>query len=351
MESSVTATDATPSSPVVDIHAHVIPRVIYDAARRNEPWMSMELGFEDDRLSWVANGQKWTMNWNGAWRNPELRLTTMDTDGVDVQLVSLNPAMFSYSISPEHGPKIASEVNDGIAEIMATAPTRFRGLAHLSLQNPAAAVKELQRAVGELGFVGAGIGTNVDGKDFDDPELFQVFEAAADLGVMVFIHPAADRFPARGYAHYLQNLIGHPVETAVSMATLIFSGVFERLPNLRVAFAHGGGYGCMGLGRYDHGKRVREECQQISRLPTEFTSQIYVDSLTHSHWGVRFLLDQVGPGQVVLGTDFPADMGQVDPLNWLKAATMVSDAERQAILRGNAQTLLGAKAALVGTAS
>ena len=340
----MSGSDATNAGPVVDVHAHVIPRVILEAAQRNEPWESMELGFENERLSWVANGEKWSMPWNGAWRNPELRLETMDADGVDVQLVSLNPAMFSYSIAADHAPKICSAVNDGIAEIVSTAPTRFRGLAHLSLQNPPEAVKELQRAVGELGFAGAGIGTNIAGKDFDDPEVFQVFEAAADLGVMVFIHPAADRFPARGYAHYLQNLIGHPVETAVSMATMIFSGVFERLPGLRVVYAHGGGYGCMGLGRYDHGKRVREECQQISGLPTDFTSQIYVDCLTHSHDGVRFLLDQVGPGQVVLGTDYPADMGQVHPLAWLEAAPMISDAERTAILSGNVKRLLGAKA-------
>jgi aminocarboxymuconate-semialdehyde decarboxylase len=343
----MTDSAATTQDPVVDVHAHVNPQVIVDAARRNEPWMSMELGFADDRLTWVANGEPWAMHWNDAWRNPALRLETMDNDGVDVQLVSLNPAMFSYSISEKYASRIATEVNDGIADIVSSASTRFRGLAHLSLQDPKAAVKELERAVGELGMVGAGVGTNVAGANFDAPELFPVFEAAADLGVMIFVHPAADRFPQRGYPHYLQNLIGHPVETAVTMATLIFGGVFERLPGLRVCFAHGGGYGCMGLGRYDHGRRVREECQQISGMPTDFTSQIWVDSLTHSHVGLRFLLDQVGPGQVVLGTDFPADMGQVAPLAWLEAAPTLSDDERRAIRSGNVQALLGAKAEAV----
>jgi aminocarboxymuconate-semialdehyde decarboxylase len=331
------------TDPIIDVHAHVVPDVIHRAARQHEPFFGLEVAADDGHLSWAVGRERWSMQWDDAWRDPSVRLESMDREGVDVQLISLNPAMFSYATAAADAPQMAATVNDGIAAIATTAPTRFRGLAHLPLQSPGAAVGELERAVTELGMVGAGIGTNVAGRNYDDPDLFAVFEAAAGLGAMIFIHPSNDRFPSRGHPYYLQNIVGHPVETTVAMASLIFGGVFERLPDLRVCFAHGGGYGCMGLGRFDHARRVRKECQEISGLPTDFRSQIFVDSLTHSHGGLRFLLDQAGPGQVVLGTDYPADMGQVDPVTWIGAATTITDDERTAILSGNVRGLVGTR--------
>jgi aminocarboxymuconate-semialdehyde decarboxylase len=335
-------TDGSTDS-IVDVHAHVVPDVIYDAARRHDPWFGLEVAADDGHLSWAVGPERWSMPWDDAWRDPAVRVANMNREGVDVQLISLNPAMFSYALSAADAPRMAAAVNDGIAEIAASAPERFRGLAHLPLQSPAAAVAELERAVDELGMVGAGIGTNVAGLNFDAPDLYPVFEAAAGLGAFVFIHPSNDRFPPRSHPYYLQNIVGHPVETTVAMASLIFGGVFERLEGLRVCFAHGGGYGCMGIGRFDHARRVRKECQEISGLPSDFRGQMFVDSLTHSRGGLRFLLDQAGPGQVVLGTDYPADMGQFDPVAWLGAAPTITDAERTAILSGNVRGLLGSR--------
>src|SRR5262249_37761125 len=148
------------------------------------------------------------MPWDDAWRDSELRVAAMDTAGVDIQLLSVNPAMLGYELERSAAASFAAGVNDEIAAF--TPSSRFWGLAHLPLQDPTAAAAELQRAVSDLGMVGAAIGTNVAGVDLDSADLYPVFEAAAALDVMIFVHPAADRFPRLGYPHYLQNLIGHP---------------------------------------------------------------------------------------------------------------------------------------------
>jgi aminocarboxymuconate-semialdehyde decarboxylase len=160
---------------------------------------------------------------------------------------------------------------------------------------------------------------------------------------MVFFHPIEPRFSPRRYGYHLPNLIGNPLETTVATAALIFGGVIERLPDLKVVLAHGGGNVCMGIGRFDHGRHARVECQQIAGMPSDYARTLYYDTVTHSHLVLRFLLDTMGASQVLLGTDYPADMSQANPVDWLEAAESVSDAERGAILRDNPQRILGAR--------
>ena len=335
----------TSGHPVVDVHSHVLPTSLVEAARHGRSMFGMDLDFSSEReLTWKIAGNESSMDWNASFSTAAERVQAMDRDGIDVQLLSINPAMFGYENDAAQAARLCVVTNSGIAEIAAEAPGRLRGLAHLPMQAPEAAATEVVRAVDELGMVGASIGTNIGGRDFDDPELRPVFEAVEALDVMLFVHPSADRFPARGHAHFLQNLIGHPVETTVAMASMIFGGVLDRFPGLRVCFAHGGGYGCMAMGRFEHGWRVREQCRQMAQAPAEYRSQLYVDTLTHSHAALRTVVEELGEEQVVIGTDYPTPMSQDDPIGWLDQVEWLSPRQRDRILSENAATLLGPKA-------
>jgi aminocarboxymuconate-semialdehyde decarboxylase len=329
---------------VVDVHCHMVPGSATRAAQRGEVWHGVPMGIgPHGGLSWEIGGARWNLTWENQETGFDDRIARMDEYGVDVQVLSLSPAFWwYYALSAAEIAPIAVEVNDSIAEALQAHPTRFMGLAHLPLQDAGASVAELERCVSELGFAGVAVPGNVAGVDWDSADLFRVLEAAAGLDAMVFVHPATDvRVPGRSGPYFFPNIIGIPVETTMALASMIFGGVFDRLPDLRVCLAHGGGYGCMALGRWDHAHRVRPECRGIEGRPSDYASKVWFDSLTHSHTALRFLLDEVGPNQVVLGTDYPADMGQVDPVAWVRAARQLSAEEHRLVLGENARQLLG----------
>jgi aminocarboxymuconate-semialdehyde decarboxylase len=329
-----------PADPVVDVHAHIVPDVVLEAGRRGRPWHGIEVALDDGTVRWAADGRRHAM---GPAFLPDVdeRLRTMADHRVDVQVLSHMPAMFWYGADPVVARSIAREVNDSVAATVADAPDRLAQLAQLPLQDPAAAVAELARGVETLGCVGACVGTNVNGTNWDAPELFPVLEAAADLGVMVFVHPQNARYPARDHPYHLQNLTAFPFETMFALASLLFGGVLDRLPTLRVCLAHGGGYACMGLGRLDHGHAVRAEAQTTRMVPSAYASRVWFDSLTHSDRALRLVLDVAGVSQVVVGTDFPADMAQDRPVDWIEATDLLTAEEKERVLRTNVQILLG----------
>src|SRR5262245_31879535 len=321
----------------------MVPASATRAAQRGDVWHGVQMGLgPNGGVGWEVGGSRWNLTWENQETGFSDRVAKMDEYGVDVQVLSLSPAFWwYYALTAAEIAPLAVEVNDAIGEAMRSHPTRFLGLAHLPLQDAAASVTELERCVGELGFVGAAVPGNVAGVDWDSPDLFPVLEAAADLDAIVFVHPATDvRVPGRSGPYFFPNIIGIPVETTIALASMIFSGVFDRLPNLRVCLAHGGGYGCMALGRRDHARRVRPECQGIAGRPSDYASKVFFDSLTHSHTALRFLLDEVGRTPVVLGTDYPAHMGQVDPVTWVRAAAQLSDEEHRMVLGENVRGLI-----------
>jgi aminocarboxymuconate-semialdehyde decarboxylase len=265
----------------------------------------------------------------------------MDEMKVDVHVLSLSPLMHWYAIDPSVGIEMAHEVNDDLAEMVATRPDRFVGLGFLPLQDPASAVSELERCIRDLGFVGVMVGTNVNGLDWDSDDLFPVLKTAQDLGALVFVHPAqrrADPFLPR---YHLRNLIGNPFETAITIASLIFGGVLDRLPDLDFCFAHGGGFATMGVDRLDQGRQVRTEAQDSSGLPSDYLRRLYYDTLVFSHRGLSNLIEVVGVDRIVLGSDYPADMGEPRPVDFVETHPDLSDEERRLILGGTMERLLG----------
>jgi aminocarboxymuconate-semialdehyde decarboxylase len=266
------------------------------------------------------------------------RLADLDVMGVDAQLVGPMP-MHRYWAEPELAEKLTATINEAIAAHCAGGAGRLHGIGTLPLQHPDLAVRELERAVRELGLKGVSVSTNVAGRELADLAFDPVWEAAADLGAVIFIHPWGCSLGARLSAHYLGNTYGQPAETALALSHLIFSGTLDRHPGLRLLAAHGGGFLPTYIGRSDHAWSQRPDAHGCARPPSEYLREIWYDALVYTPRALRYLVEAAGAGQVVLGTDYPFDMGVTDPVERASAAGLSAE-DLTAILGGNALTLL-----------
>jgi aminocarboxymuconate-semialdehyde decarboxylase len=275
--------------------------------------------------------------------DPVRRLEDMDRMGVDRQVLSVAPPQFYYWTDPALGWKLARLQNDHLAELVSKYPDRFSGLATVPLQDVDAAVAELDFAVAELGLRGVEICTNVNGLDLDDRRFRPFFARAAELGVVVLIHPHGFTSGERLMDYYLTNVIGNPLESTIAATRMIHGGVLEEWPDLRLCVVHGGGYLPFYASRMDHAWRERPEGRhQIpDRPPSSYLRQVFVDCLVYDPAHLGFLVQQMGADRVVVGTDYPYDMGFYDPVGLVEATPGLSDDDRGRILGGNAALLLG----------
>jgi len=329
---------------VIDVHAHVYPRPALALADTDElvPWMGAFVGREAGGPPlFVADGKKKVFGSPFHFEGPQARVKRMDELGVDVQVLSVLSPFFRYHLAGAEGLEAARAINDDIADLCRTWPDRFLGLATLPFQDTDRAIAEVDRAINELGLVGVAMGTHINDSNLDDPSLFPIFEAVAANRGFIFVHPNGNRSkPNVMNSYYLNNLVGNLWESAVAIGCLVFGGVLERLPDLTFCFAHGGGYGVFAAGRFRHGFAMRPEPREkISTPPRDLIGRLYVDSLVHDDVALRYLLDTLGPTHVLLGSDFPADMGPQDPVAEIAASNRLDDAEKRAVLGGNAVNL------------
>jgi aminocarboxymuconate-semialdehyde decarboxylase len=250
--------------------------------------------------------------------------------------------MFSYWAEPERAMELARHVNDHIAGVVAAHPTRFAGLGTIPMQSPELAIRELERCVKELGLSGVEIGTNVNGANLDSPELFPILEAAASLGAAVFVHPWEMAGSERMTRYWLPWLVGMPAEISLAICSLIFGGVLERLPALRIAFAHGGGAFPATIGRIVRGFESRPDLCAVSNSvsPREYLRRIYVDSLVHDPRVLRYLLDAMGSDRIALGSDYPFPLGEPRPGALIDSCGFL-EGTRARLLHGTALEWLG----------
>jgi len=222
-------------------------------------------------------------------------------------------------------------------------PRRFVGLGTLPMQGPDLAVRELERCVRDLGLRGVQIGSHVNGTNLDHPSLFPVLEAAERLGAAVFVHPWDMLARERMEKYWLRWLVGMPAETALAICSVIFGGVLERLPRLRIAFAHGGGAFPGTIGRIEHGFNCRPDLCAVDnpRNPREYLGKFYLDSLVHDADALRQLLRLVGAERVALGTDYPFPLGEAEPGRLIESLGELSDAVRRRLLASTALEFLG----------
>jgi len=327
----------------IDIHAHLVPRSLWQAADSGREWH----GFRHEPgegLGTVVGGGKRTQFTSPKVRfTPEQRLGDMDAQGVDVQVLSIHTPFFGYHLDPAQGRQLARDVNDEIAAMTRQWPARFAGLATLPVQDVKAAIDELERAVRVLGLKGAELDTVVNGENWDEPKFLPLFKAAEAMGAALFFHPQPQHnfMMDRTTRYGLYNSLGVIVEDAIVVAVLIFGGVLDACPDLKACIAHGGGPACFALGRIDRGWQGRPEARQhISQPPSTYQRRLYYDCVTGSEKALRFLLDEVGADRVVLGSDWPFVPWDPSPVAWVQGLRTLTQDEKDRILWRNLESLL-----------
>ncbi|RDJ25518.1 amidohydrolase [Bosea caraganae] len=326
---------------MIDFHFHAIPPRFVDAVRRGELANVLEIDASDGDNRLVFHAPEGIAVEPGMRIRPNvfdehLILSAMDAMQLEAVAMSSPPEYFMYWASPEDGERLARLVNDGYAEWAKAWPERFLPLATVPMQDPVAACRELRRAIGELGLRGVAICTHVSGRELDDPVFEPFFATVAELGVPLFLHPQNGGDAARLANHHMWNVVGFPFETAQTATRLILSGVLARHSALKLVLAHGGGYLPYQLGRLDHAWHAREHLRRACpEPPSAYLRNIYCDSLVHGGVALRFLSETVGADHVVLGSDYPFDMGSKEPVMEVSAAGL--DARR---LRTTALALL-----------
>ena len=326
----------------IDLHTHVLPPRWDDFAARYGGGNWPRLVVEADCRGTLMTGNAFFRAIDDRSWDPLRRLEDMARLGIDRQALSPPPIMFCYWAEAEAAHAFARMQNEFVASVAGKYPDRFAGMATVPLQAPSLAIEELRHAREVLGLKAVEIGTCPGGRDFDDPALLPFFEACADLAVAIFVHPAA---PLAGQErltkYYFPLIVGNPLETALAISKMIYGGVLEKLPRLRVCFAHGGGAFPFTLGRLDHGWHVRPEGPAaIPRPPREYARLIWVDSLSHGRGNLRFIVEQLGADCVVIGSDYPFDMGFDDPVGALADSGLPADVQAR-IGDANARAFLG----------
>lgn len=304
---------------VIDVHTHFVPPFVMDEAAGAGVFGVRE---EDGQL---VHPQGFRYPVTPDFHEPRAMLERMDEHGVDFSTLSSTPTLFFYEEPADEAVAFARRSNDALAGLV-HGEDRLHGMATLPLQAPAAAAAELERAVRELGLVGAQIGTNCGPRQLDDPELASVLEAADRLGAPLMLHPYYVG-PKPGLEDfYLTNSLGNPLDTCVAAVRLVHSGTLDRLPGLKLVLVHGGGFLPYQLGRFDHAYAVRPEPKAwIARRPSEYLDRFWLDTITHADGALRFLADLVGAERLVIGSDLPFDMGDPRPVDRPRRIGLDSD--------------------------
>ena len=338
--SKATPRKAAARPVAIDIHAHYFPEVYLRAIETHGERFGIVLDRTDPAGPAIRIGAMLGGQLRREFYDLPARIKEMNRAGVQVHALSLTFPMV-YWADAELGTRLARAVNDGMSAAHRAHPDRFVGLATLPMQDPRRSVEELDRAARLPGIRGVYLGTNVNGRELDDPAFLPVWERIDELELPVFLHPLNVIGANRLGPYYLANLLGNPFDTAVAAARLIFGGVLDRFPRLSVCLPHAGGALPYLIGRLDKGKKVRRECAHLKRLPSAYLRRFTYDTISHAAAPLRYLIDQVGADRVMIGSDYCFDLGIDRPLQVVTGLKGLSRAEQARILGGNAAKLLG----------
>jgi aminocarboxymuconate-semialdehyde decarboxylase len=325
----------------IDIHSHFFPESYLRLIEKE----GASVGARIDRsnpngVAIVINGTP-TPPLGPAYWDLEARLKAMNRTGVGVQALSLTAPMV-YFAGSAFARRLAQAFNDSCAEADSAHPDRFVGCATLPMQEPTAAVAELERAARLPGMRAVYLGTNVNGRELSDAAFTPMFERCQEYELPVLLHPLNVVGAPRLQPFYLNNLLGNPFDSAVAAAHLVLGGVLDRFPRLQVCLPHAGGAMPYLFGRLQHGQRVRPEARDRARRPfSAYLRRFTYDTISHSPEALRYLIGLVGPDRVMLGSDFCFDMGYERPRDIITKRLGLKNADQARILRGNAARLLG----------
>ncbi len=321
---------------IIDVHAHIIVPEILREAKPDEEWRPRVVW--ENGKQFVEYGPKRIGSATREFVSPEKIINEIKRSGADAVLLCPWVSLVRYEAKPEESLAACQVQNDALSSLVKKYPRQIAALGMIPLQDVALAVRELERLM-KSGLKGVEIGAHVNGVYPGDERFRPFWEACESLGAFVFIHPVEGGGRAELRDYYMWNVIGNPMDTTIAAGHLILSGVMDAFPRLKVLLAHGGGTLPFIHGRLDRGFQQRPEINKvISRPPTEYLKQFYFDTITHDVTLLRGLVDLVGPDHVLLGSDYPFDMGNENPVELVRASGFAPETERK-ILGGNATRL------------
>ncbi|OUU79148.1 MAG: hypothetical protein CBC38_05230 [Gammaproteobacteria bacterium TMED78] len=324
----------------IDIHCHIYFENAAELVKE-------EFNINNDYLYKFSNEATRSVNLNqedsinNLITSIDTRLEQMDKMGIDIQALSIAPIQYYYNLSPDLTNAAAQLINNEISKIVLQHPNRFVGLATLPMQQPDLAIKELKRSVNDLGMKGIEISTSVNGDELSNNKYLKFFEEVEKLGVLIFLHPSGFSDGQRLSNHYFSNVIGNPLDSTLAINHLIFGGVLDKYPDLKICVAHGGGYLPSYSGRIDHAFDNRMDCREcINQQPTSYLKKLYFDTVVFTQHQLEYLVNLYGSEHLLLGTDYPYDMGMYDPVGFISSTKSLSDQDIKSIVGGNAAKIL-----------
>ena len=338
---------------IIDMHAHFLPRAFVAAASKGKSWYGWELLRNGEGQEFLLVEERgFPLPPGCGISDPEERhRIRKSSQGVDMEALIVIAYMWNYHLETKDSIAACREVNEELGDLQKSYPDHYRGLAVLPMQDPAAAVKEMERCVKDLGIRSFAIGASVNGKNLDDPTVLPVLEQAAEAGVTLSIHPpmwaraGEHRFPR----YYFANSFGAPLESSLAAMSVIYSGLLDRYPDLKLFFSQAGGWVNYGVGRFTLRYYQREDARPMSEPPENYLSRMYFDCLIHDAESLKLLVSRVGADHVVIGTDFPAG-GDIavegGAPKWIQDQAFLTGEEKDLILYKNAMRFLGLKEAV-----
>lgn len=329
----------------IDIHTHIMPEHIPDYFKKFGYGEFIHLEHHCPGCARMIKGDKMFREVEQNCWDPKVRMKEMDLTTVGIQVLSTIPVLFNYWAKPEHGLETSRFFNDHIASCVEQHPNRFIGIGTIPLQDVDLAIKEMERCVKELKMPGLEIGTNINGMNLSDPSFEPFWQAAEELGCSLFIHPWEMMGEKDMQKYWLPWLVGMPAETTRAIASLIFSGVLERYPNLRIAFAHGGGSFPFTIGRIEHGFNVRPDLCAIDnkKSPREYLGKFWIDALVHDAATLSNVVSILGEDKVCMGSDYPFPLGEHHPGKLIESMDTLNSKTKDKLLFENALKWLNIK--------
>ena len=326
----------------IDIHTHILPENLNEVTGRFSDPRFLKIESVDNISAMLhTDGLAFRKVDCNCWDH-KVRIQECDSTQVDVQVLSTIPILFSYWAKDNEGLILSSFLNDHIAEVVRSTSNRFIGLGTIPMQNTDYAIQEMDRCINDLKFPGIELGSNINGENLSSEKFYAIFEHAENLGCSIFIHPWEMMGQGDMQKYWLPWLVGMPAEISRAICSIILGGILDKYPDLKMAFAHGGGAFPYTIGRIDHGYKMRPDLCAIdnNKLPSFYLKHFYVDSLVHDKHALSFLLDKIGSEKIALGSDYPFPLGEDYPGKLIEEMDL-SNSVKQRILAGTALEWLG----------